>query len=64
MSKRRACEAAAKARSVVRYRREPDRGQQVIAVFQELVERFPGRGFGKLFKLIRRRGLVWNHKRV
>lgn len=64
MSQRRACEAAGIARSVVRYRKQPDRDKQVIAVLQELVERFPERGFGKLFKLIRRRGLVWNHKRV
>lgn len=33
-------------------------------MLQELVERFPDRGFGKLFKLIRRRGHDWNHKRV
>lgn len=33
-------------------------------VLQELAERYPDRGFGKLFKLVRRRGLVWNHKRV
>ncbi len=30
-------------------------------VLQELAERYPDRGFGKLFKLVRRRGLVWNH---
>ena len=30
----------------------------------ELAERLPERGFDKLFQLIRRRGLVWNHKRV
>jgi len=36
----------------------------IIAVLQELAERFPDRGFGKYFNLIRRRGHVWNHKRV
>ncbi|KLB30779.1 transposase, partial [Xanthomonas hortorum pv. gardneri] len=30
----------------------------------ELAERFPERGFGKLFQIIRRRGHLWNHKRV
>jgi len=30
----------------------------------ELAERFPERGFDKLFQIIRRRGLPWNHKRV
>jgi len=33
-------------------------------VLQELAERFPDRGFGKYYKLIRRRGHGWNHKRV
>jgi putative transposase len=49
---------------VARYQRRPDRDHEVIAVLLELAERYPERGFGKLFKLIRRRGRVWNHKRV
>jgi putative transposase len=64
LSQRRACQAAGVARSVVRYRKQPDRDDAVIALLQELVERYPERGFGKLFKLIRRRGMPWNHKRV
>jgi putative transposase len=30
----------------------------------KLVDNYPERGFGKLFKLIRRLGLAWNHKWV
>lgn len=41
---------------VVRYRKPPDRDYVVIALRKELVERYPERGFGKLFKLIRFRG--------
>ena len=52
------------ARTVARYERQPDRDDEVIAVLQELVERYPDRGFGKLFKVLRRRGHRWNHKRV
>jgi putative transposase len=63
-SERRACQAVGLSRSVARYQRRPDRDHEVIAVLQELAERYPERGFGKLFKLIRRRGLMWNHKRV
>ena len=37
---------------------------EIIAVLQELAERFPERGFGKYFQLIRRRGHTWNYKRV
>lgn len=63
-SERRACLAMGLSRSTVRYRRRPDRDEKVVAVLAELAERFPERGFDKLFQLIRRRGLVWNHKRV
>ncbi|MBB4757893.1 hypothetical protein FHT15_002580 [Xanthomonas campestris] len=35
-----------------------------IAVFSKLAERFPERGFVKLFHLIRRRRHVWSHKGV
>lgn len=64
LSQRRACQAAGVARSVIRYRKTPDQDALVISTLQELVESYPERGFGKLFKLIRRRGLAWNHKRV
>ncbi|WP_197331662.1 IS3 family transposase [Ralstonia syzygii] len=63
-SERRACTAIGLSRSTARYQRRPDRDEEVIALLAELVERFPERGFGKLFQLIRRRGRVWNHKRV
>ncbi|CBA15191.1 putative isxcc1 transposase orfb (fragment) protein [Xanthomonas albilineans GPE PC73] len=63
-SERRACSVLGVARSTARYRRRPDRDEEVIALLSELAERFPERGFGKLFQLIRRRGHVWNHKRV
>nr|WP_249050112.1 DDE-type integrase/transposase/recombinase [Xanthomonas nasturtii] len=47
-----------------RYRRRPDRDEEVIALLSALAERFPERGVGKLFQIICRRGHVWNHKRV
>lgn len=64
LSERRACAAVGLSRSTARYQHLPDRDEAVIIVLQELVEQYPERGFGKMFKLIRRRGLVWNHKRV
>ncbi len=64
LSERRACKAVGLSRSVARYPRRPDRDDAVIAVLQELAERFEDRGFSKLFKLVRRRGHGWNHKRV
>ena len=36
----------------------------MIAALQETVEQYPQHGFGKLFKIMRRKGHRWNHKRV
>lgn len=65
MSERQACRAIGLSRSVLAYEsRAAESDEPIIAVLQELAERFPERGFGKYFKLIRRRGHGWNHKRV
>jgi putative transposase len=64
MSQRAACRAVSLSRSTLAYERQEAKDEPVIAVLQELAERFPDRGFGKYFKLIRRRRLGWNHKRV
>lgn len=64
MSLRHACQALGLSRSVYAYRPNRSADDEVITVLQELAERFPERGFGKYFKVIRRRGYIWNHKRV
>lgn len=46
------------------YQRREQGDEAIIALLQELAERFPDRGFSKYYKLIRRRGHDWNHKRV
>jgi hypothetical protein len=61
---RRACQAVGLPRSMARYKCPVDRDEAVIALLAEQAERFPERGFDKLFQLIRLRGLVWNQKRV
>ena len=50
--------------SVYRYKLDPHRDDAVIAKLQEAVERYPAYGFSKLFKMLRRWGHPWNHKRV
>lgn len=64
ISLRRACTAVGLSRTVYAYRPDRSADDEVIAVLQGLAERFPERGFGKYFKVIRRRGYAWNHKRV
>lgn len=64
MIQRGACRAVGLARSVYHYRPVFRDDDGVIAILQELAERFPERGFDKYFKVIRRRGHGWNNKRV
>lgn len=64
LSQRQACKAVQLSRSVLSYTSQRSSDDDVIAVLQELAERFPERGFGKYYQLIRRRGHEWNHKRV
>lgn len=63
-SERRACQILGASRSTLRYKARPDRDEPVIAVLAELTERFPEHGVDKLFQIIRRWGLPWNHKGV
>jgi len=55
---RRGCQAPGFSLSTLRYKARPDRDEKVIALLAELAERFPERGFDKLFQIIRRRGLL------
>lgn len=63
-SLRMACRAVGISDSVYRYKPDPHRDDEVIAKLQEAVERYPAHGFSKLFKILRRWGHPWNHKRV
>ena len=64
MSIRSACQVFAISRSTYHYQPDTDRDQQVIEKLLELAERYPMRGFGMLFTMLRRQGCAWNHKRV
>ena len=64
MSQRRACRVVGISDSVYRYQADAHRDDEVIMTLQEAVERYPAYGFSKLFKILRRWGPSWNHKRV
>ena len=64
VSIRRACRIAGISDSVYRYRPDTSRDESVIAALQSATERYPAYGFSKLFKVLRRWGHGWNHKRV
>ena len=63
-SQRLACRVVGLSRTVYRYRPDTRRDDAVIAALQAAVERYPAYGFSKLFKVLRRQGCTWNHKRV
>ena len=64
VSIRRACRIGGIGCSVFRYKPDTSRDHEVIGVLQLAVERYPAHGFGKLFKIIRRWGHGFNHKRA
>lgn len=64
MSIRGACVVFGISRTVYRYQPDETRDESVIQALQELAERFPRYGFGKMFPILRRHGHKWNHKRV
>ena len=59
-----ACRAVGISDSVCRYQTDPHRDYEVIAKLQEAVARYPACGFDKPFKILRRWGHPWSHKRV
>jgi len=64
MSIRGACQVFSVSRTVYYYRPDETRDEPVIKALQELAERYPRYGFGKMFPILRRHGHKWNHKRV
>lgn len=64
VSTRLACQTVGISRTVYQYRPDSQRDAPVIRELQELAEKHPRYGFGKMFPILRRRGFRWNHKRV
>ncbi|GAA4651003.1 IS3-like element ISLpn8 family transposase [Kistimonas scapharcae] len=64
VSLRRACRIVGISDSVYRYQPDKRRDEPVIAALLEAVERYPAYGFSMLFKMLKRQGYHWNHKRI
>lgn len=64
LSQRQACDALCVPRSSYRYTPKPKNDIPVISQLEELVSRHPAIGFWQSYYRIRRKGFVWNHKRV
>jgi putative transposase len=64
MSERRACRLVKLARTVFHYRPQPGKDHEIEAALARLAALHPEMGFGKFFRMLRREGRIWNHKRV
>lgn len=64
LSKRRACRLVGVKRSVLGYRRRPDRNVRVKARMLELAHQKPRYGYRRLYLLLKREGFSINRKRV
>ncbi|MGP3590244.1 IS3 family transposase [Vagococcus sp. WN89Y] len=64
LSVRQACRVLSLSRTVYHYRPDLQRDEPVIRALQQAAERYPRYGFSKLFRILRRHGHPWNHKRV
>lgn len=64
LSLRAACDILDLSRSVYHYRPDTSKDLPIIETIQGIVEEFPGWGFPKIFKSLRRKGYRWNHKRI
>lgn len=64
VSQRQACAALSVPRSSYQYEPQSKNDSPVIQELEELVMRHPAIGFWQSYYRIRRKGLLWNHKRV
>src|SRR5690242_2335946 len=64
LSERRSCRLARVSRSSQRYRPRREGQQWLRQKLRELAEQYPRRGYWRLYRKLRRAGIVVNHKRV
>jgi putative transposase len=64
VSQRQACKAVSLPRSTQRYKPRPKADEVVIDQLQLLIDKHPAIGFWQSYYRIRRKGFVWNHKKV
>lgn len=64
LSLRQACKIVKYPRSNQSYKRKASKDEPVINELHELITKHPAIGFWQSFYRIRRKGLIWNHKRV
>jgi putative transposase len=64
LSERQACKLVGMPRSAFRYKKVPKDDNALMNALEELVKRHPTIGFWKCYYRLRRKGHIWNHKRL
>jgi putative transposase len=64
VSQRQACKTVSLPRSTQRYLPKPKADELVMEQLQQLIDKHPAIGFWQSYYRIRRKGFVWNHKKV
>ena len=64
VSQRQACKAVRMSSSSFRYKPRQRDDREVIEQLQDLVDKHPAIGFWQAYYRIRRKGYLWNHKRI
>jgi len=64
VSQRQACRTVSLPRSTRQYKRKPKADEAVTTQLQQLVEKHPAIGFWQSYYRIRRKGFMWNHKKI
>ena len=64
ISQRQAAKAVSLPQSTLRYKHKLKNDDAVIGELQQLIEKHPSIGFWQCYYRIRRKGLLWNHKRI
>lgn len=64
ISQRQAAKAISLPQSTIRYKPKIKNDDVVILELQQLIEKHPAIGFWQCYYRIRRKGLLWNHKRI
>jgi putative transposase len=64
VSQRQACKAVSLPRSTKRYCHRSKADEEIIDQLQQLIEKHPSIGFWQSYYRIRRKGFMWNHKKI
>ncbi|MGH2612833.1 MAG: IS3 family transposase [Rhabdochlamydiaceae bacterium] len=64
LSIRQACVILSVSRSLFYYKMKSSSDETIVSILNEFAERHPSYGFWKMYKMMKQKGVKWNHKKV